>query len=114
MPKLPKRAEIWLAELDPVRGHEQAGRRPVLVVSDDRFNRSLAQLAVVLPLTTTARAIPYHVPIDPPEGNVRRRSFIKCEDVRSIAFERIIERWGAVESDTMARVEEILRILLRL
>jgi mRNA interferase MazF len=100
--------------LDPVRGHEQAGRRPVLVVSDDRFNRSLAQLAVILPVTTADRAIPYHVSIDAPEGGVRRRSFIKCEDVRSIAFERLLEYWGAVGPDTMARVEEILRLLLRL
>jgi len=40
---------MWLADLDPTRGHEQAGRRPVLVVSDDIFNRGPADLVIILP-----------------------------------------------------------------
>ncbi len=38
----PGRGEVWLADLNPTRGHEQAGRRPVLVVSEDLFNRGPA------------------------------------------------------------------------
>ncbi len=34
----PSRGDIWIADLDPVRGHEQAGKRPVVVLSVDRFN----------------------------------------------------------------------------
>ena len=41
----PVRGEVWLADLNPTRGHEQARRRPVLVVSDDLFNRGPAGLA---------------------------------------------------------------------
>ena len=36
--KLPSRGEIWMANLNPTRGHEQAGRRPVLIISTDTFN----------------------------------------------------------------------------
>ena len=54
----PARGEVWLADLNPVRGHEQAGRRPVLVVSEDLFNQGPAGLAVVLPLTSTFVASP--------------------------------------------------------
>lgn len=55
----PARGDIWLADLNPVRGHEQAGRRPVLVVSVDLFNQGRADLVVVLPVTSTIRA-PFH------------------------------------------------------
>jgi len=44
----PARGDIWLADLNPVRSHEQAGRRPVLVVSVDLFNQSRADLVVVV------------------------------------------------------------------
>ena len=81
----PGRGEIWYARLDPVAGHEQGGERPCLVVSDDRFNRSRAKLAVVLPITRTERGLASHVRIDPPEGGLQAVSFIKCEDVRSIS-----------------------------
>ncbi len=110
----PARGEVWLTDLNPTRGHEQAGRRPVLVVSEDLFNRGPAGLVIVLPMTSTLRNVPSHVPIDPPEGGVEHRSAVLCDAVRSISSERLITRWGAVERQTMAAVEDRLRILLRL
>ena len=105
---------MWLIDLNPTRGHEQAGVRPVLVVSTDRFNHGPAGLVVVLPLTTRARGIPLHMTLEPPEGGVQQRSFIKPEDVRAVATNRLIGRWGSVSSATMAEVEDRLRILLEL
>lgn len=67
----PNRGEIWLADLNPIRGHEQTGRRPVLIVSTDAFNHGPADLVFVLPLTRTDRGIPIHVPVNPPEGALR-------------------------------------------
>jgi mRNA interferase MazF len=110
----PARGQIWLVDLDPVRGHEQRGRRPGLVVSVDPFNEGPADLVVVLPITTKAKGIPFHVPVLPPEGGVREKSFIKCEDVRSIAKERLTESWGAVSETTLEAVADRLRILLGL
>jgi mRNA interferase MazF len=66
----PIRGEIWFADLDPVRGHEQGGPRPVLVITRDSYNRGPSGLIVVLPLTTTHRGVPIHVPILPPEGGI--------------------------------------------
>lgn len=110
----PSRGDVWLASLNPTRGHEQAGIRPIVVVSDDVFNHGPAELVVIVPLTTTWRGIALHIPVDPPEGGLRRRSVIKCEDVRSISIERLIERWGQVSAQTMTVVEDRLRILLHL
>jgi len=110
----PARGEVWLADLNPTRGHEQADRRPVLVVSEDLFNRGPAGLAIVLPMTSTVRDVPGHVPIAPPEGGVRSRTAILCEAIRSVSVERLVARWGAVDRQTMFAVEDRLRILLRL
>lgn len=110
----PSRGEVWLASLDPTRGHEQSGRRPVLIMSEDLFNRGPAGLAIVLPLTSTLRGIPSHVVVEPPEGGLKGTSAILCEAIRSISTERLIVRWGAVFSATMIQVEDTLRILMRL
>lgn len=113
--RLPARGEIWAADLNPTRGHEQAGRRPVLIVSTDAFNHGPADLVFVLPLTRTDRRIPLHVAVDPPEGGLQARSYILCDAARSIAKERLGESaWGRVSALTMAQVEYRLRTLLEL
>jgi len=113
-PSAPARGEVWLIDFSPTRGHEQAGLRPGIVISTTFFNQGPAELMVVLPLTTTRRNIPMHVEVDPPEGGVRRSSFIMCENIRSAARERLMERWGIVAPRTLAAVEDRLRILLEL
>jgi mRNA interferase MazF len=108
------RGEVWLVDLEPVRGHEQGRKRPALVVSTDAFNHGRAQLVVVVPMTTTDRRVPLHIAIDPPEGGVRERSYAMCEAVRSISTDRLVTSWGVVQPATMAQVEDRLRILLEL
>jgi mRNA interferase MazF len=110
----PARGEVWLADLNPTRGHEQAGQRPVLVFSQTLFNQGPAGLVVVLPLTSTIRDIPSHVPVSPPEGGLKTRSAILCDAIRSIAKERMLRKWGAVTPATLAAVEDRIRILLDL
>jgi mRNA interferase MazF len=110
----PARGEVWLADLNPTRGHEQAGRRPVLVVSEDLFNRGPAGLVIVLPMTSKWRGVPSHVPVEAPEGGVSQKTAVLCEAIRSIAVDRLVTRWGVVGRATMAAVEDRLRILLRL
>ncbi len=115
MPADPARGEVWLVNLDPTIGREQAGERPVVILSTDRFNHGPAGLVIVAPMTTRDRRLPLHVAVDPPEGGVRRRSFVKCEDVRSISKDRLSgTRWGVLSARTMAEVGDRLRILLEL
>lgn len=110
----PSRGEIWILNLDPTRDREQAGSRPALVISVNAFNHGPADLVVILPVTSRAQGIPFHVALAPPEGGVRQPSFIKCEDVRSVSKSRLLERWGVVTPPTMAAVEDRLRILMGL
>lgn len=110
----PQRGEVWLADLSPTRGREQAGQRPVLVFSVDEFNQGSAELVVVLPITSTIRPIPLHLIVQPPEGGLKTESRILTDAVRSISKERLVERWGQVSTETMGAVEERLRVLLGL
>lgn len=110
----PERGDIWLADLNPIRGREQAGRRPVVIVSEDLFNQGPADLVLVCPLTSTLRGIPSHILVQPPEGGLRNVSVIMCEAIRSIAKERLIEAWGKVTPNTMAEVADRIAILLGL
>jgi mRNA interferase MazF len=110
----PSRGEIWWVDLDPTRGHEQAGRRPALVISVDPFNQGPAGLVVVIPVTSKAKGISLHVEIAPPEGGVRQKSYIKCEDLRSVSKQRLSGRLGRVKPDTLAAVEMRVKRLLGL
>lgn len=110
----PARGEVWLADLDPTQGHEQTGRRPVLIVSDDIFNRGPARLVIALPMTSVLKSIPSHVRVLPPEGGLQRPTAILCEAVRSISTSRLLRRWGTVSTGTLSQVEDALRVLLKL
>jgi mRNA interferase MazF len=113
-PQAPSRGEVWLVDFDPTRGHEQAGRRPAVVLSADALNHSHAGLLIVLPVTSKAKQIRSHVKVAPPEGGFKTASYIKCEDIRSVAAERLVRRWGRVSPQTMRAVEQTVRILLEL
>ncbi len=104
--------EIWEADLNPIQGHEQGGTRPVLIVSEDPFNQGPSGLVIVLPISSQDKKVRSQVPVNPSEGGLRFRSFIKCEAVRSISIQRLRARWGTVSADTMTGVEDRLRILL--
>lgn len=111
---LPARGEVWTADLNPTQGHEQAGRRPVLVVSTDRFNHSPAELVVIVPVTSQQKGVPWHVTVSPPEGGLRRRSQVMCEAVRCVSRQRLTRRLGQVSASTMQAVNQRLRVLLEL
>jgi mRNA interferase MazF len=111
-PRTPGTGDIWLARLDPTEGNEQAGTRPVLVVSGPRYNRLQARLRVILPLTTRDRNLPFHIRLEPPTGGVRAESFVITEQPRTIATSRFLEYWGTVPDglldETMLWVREFL------
>ena len=98
----------------PGKGREIHKTRPALVISHDDFNNSPADLVIILPITSTDLRIPAHIRVDPPEGGVRKASFIKCDQIRSVSKERLLKRWGRVSNRTMTTVGSAVRILLDL
>jgi mRNA interferase MazF len=100
-----------LVDLDPTQGHEQSGRRPVLILSVDEFNLGPADLIIVVPLTSRIRGIPSHIRIDPPEGGLSRPSAVLCEAVRSVSKKRLVRYWGRISTASLAKVGDCVRIL---
>lgn len=72
---------------------------------------SKAGLVVVIPITSTLRAIPWHVVVQPPDGGLVNPSALLCEAVRSISKGRLLRRRGAVKAETMAMAEYRMRML---
>jgi mRNA interferase MazF len=110
----PARGEIWLVNLSPTSGHEQAGSRPGLVISIDDFNKGPAGLVVILPVSSVGKGIPFHVEVKPPEGGLTMRSMIKCEEPRCVSKDRLARRFGEVSEATMEKVEDLVKIILGL
>ncbi|MFH1194136.1 MAG: type II toxin-antitoxin system PemK/MazF family toxin [bacterium] len=110
--RTPLRGDVWSIDLNPVRGREQSGTRPAVVISANGFNNSAADLVIVLPITSKKKNIPLHVEVIPPQGGLKTISYIKCEDVRSVSKERLAEFLGIVPEAKMAEVERLLKLLL--
>jgi len=104
----PAQREVWLARLDPIAGHEQAGTRPVVVISRDAFNRAGWRLCLCVPLSTRDRGSPLHLRIEPPEGGLRATSFALIDQVRALDRSRLQEHWGAVHPDTHRQMASLL------
>jgi mRNA interferase MazF len=97
MVEAPRRGEIFLADLDPIVGREQKGRRPFLVLSLHDMNKAPADLVIGVPLTTTERPSNLHVRIEPGESGLPRVSYAMPEMIRSISAERFRRRFGRAD-----------------
>src|SRR6266851_3039239 len=106
---LASRGDVWSVNLDPSLGREQAGTRPALVFSVDRFNHGPADLVIVLPITSKNKHQPLHVEVTPPEGGLKLKSFVKCDDIRSISKQRLKQFYGTISTETMAEIENRMR-----
>lgn len=79
---VPRKGDFIIANFDPQTGHEQKGRRPGLVVSNDLFNERTG-LVIVCPVTTTDRGYPFHVAVS---GDPRIKGFVMVEQVKSVDY----------------------------
>lgn len=76
----PQQGDIIYLDLSPQAGHEQAGRRPALVVSKDSFF-NFTRIALVCAITNTDNGFPLHIPLD---GRTQTAGFIECEQCKSL------------------------------
>jgi mRNA interferase MazF len=111
-----RRGELYDARLDPVEGSEQGGSRPVVVVSRDAINTS-SPVVVVVPCTTLRpgrRIYPSHVVVRSPEGGLTADSVLLAEQVRVMDKTRLMRHRGALNADTLAKLDRALLIALDL
>jgi mRNA interferase MazF len=99
------RGEIRWADLDPTRGREQAGQRPVLILSQDVFNeRSGTVIAVAL--TSQEPRAGFPLTLECTADGLPKRSWIKISQIRTLATERIGRRLARVSDEELARALE--------
>ena len=105
------RGEIRWADLNPVRGREQAGRRPVLVLSHDVFNeRSGTVIAVAL--TSQEPRAGFPLTLESRAGGLTKRSWIKISQIRTLSVDRISQRIARASDEELARVVDGLNEIL--
>ena len=111
-----RRGEIWWVDWSPGRGSEQQGLRPALVVQTDAANSNPRYPnTIVVAVSTRGKPVPFHVPVEPSPGNgLKRRSYVKAEQLLTISKERLVERIGMLEREVLAQVEEAVKLVLEL
>ena len=108
-----QRGEIWWADLDPIRGSEQAGVRPVLIFQNDAVNR-LTSTVLAIPLTTNLRRarLPTCVLIPQGEGSLASASVALCHQMRVLDTVRLRSKLGQLGLPRVAEVEKCLLFTL--
>jgi mRNA interferase MazF len=105
------RGEIRWADLNPVRGREQAGQRPVLILSQDVFNdRSGTVIAVAL--TSQSQRAGFPLTLELPARGLPKKSSVKISQIRTLAVERIGKVIGRASSEELAQVIEGLNEII--
>jgi mRNA interferase MazF len=105
------RGDIRWADLNPVRGHEQAGRRPVLVLSHDVFNdRSGTVIAVAL--TSQEPRAGFPLTLESKATGLSKRSWIKISQIRTLSVDRLGTRLTKASEEELARVLDGLNEIL--
>ncbi len=111
-----KRGDIYDARLNPTEGSEQAGTRPVIIVSRDAINKN-SPVIIIVPVTKAAnvkRQYPNNVALRKGDGGLSVDSVALGGQVRAISKKRLLRQRGALSAETMQTVSRALRITLDL
>ena len=113
---MPKRGDVYKARLDPSEGSEQAGERPVIIMSRDAINQS-SPVVVIVPVTDRshkARIYPSHVVLKTGEGGLTKESVALGEQVRAINKTRFTGYVGHLSNNSITQIGAALKITLDL
>lgn len=108
---------IFWADLNPIKGSEQAGKRPVLVISEEAVNQALP-LVTILSLTAFKpgrKIYPIEVLIEPSDSSLPQTSIVMAHQIRSISKERLGEKCGCINNqDCREKIKNVIKIYLDL
>lgn len=110
-----KRGDVFFADLSPVRGSEQGGQRPVLIIQNNIGNKYSPTVIVAAITAKIAKTkLPTHVEVGASQVGLLKDSVVLLEQVRTIDKMRLIQKLGQLEEDVMTRVDKALIISLGL
>ncbi|HJZ49290.1 MAG TPA: type II toxin-antitoxin system PemK/MazF family toxin [Roseiflexaceae bacterium] len=99
------RGDIWWADLNPVRGHEQAGVRPVLVISHDVFNQR-SRTVIALAITSQPPTAGFPLTLEIASATLPKRSWVKISQIRTLSVERLSNRMGTITPEELDDIIE--------
>jgi mRNA interferase MazF len=99
------RGDIWWADLNPVRGHEQAGIRPVLIISHDIFNQRSGTV-IALAITSQSPSAGFPLTLEITSSILPKRSWVKISQIRTLSVERLSNRLGAIAPEELDEIIE--------
>jgi mRNA interferase MazF len=105
------RGDIRWADLNPTRGREQAGQRPVLILSHDVFNERSGTV-IAMALTSQPQRAGFPLTLELQTADLPRQSWVKISQIRTLAVERIGERLTRVTPEELVRVIEGLNEII--
>jgi len=107
-----RQGEIWFADLDPTKGSEQSGRRPVIVISGNTLNEVLP-IVIVVPITSKIKSYPTCVLLRPSRTNgLKKESEAIPFQVRTITKKRLVKRIGRIAPDELREIVKGLFVTL--
>lgn len=108
-----KQGEIWNVFFDPVRGNEQAGNRPAIIISGNTMNEN-SNLVIVCPLTSSLHYFKGHPIIEPSaENGLKKTSEVLVFQIRTLSKERFKKKVGTVSKITVTSIHETLNKILK-
>jgi mRNA interferase MazF len=113
---MPKRGDIYLARLDPQEGSEQAGQRPVVIMSRDSINQN-SPVVVSVPIIDRnhkRRIYPSHVVLKAGDGGLTKESVALGEQIRAVSQSRFIKYMGHLSDQSITQIGAALKITLDL
>lgn len=106
-----KRGEIYYADLSPVVGSEQGGIRPVLIIQNDIGNKySPTVIAAAITSQRDKTKLPTHISVDADDCGLAKDSIVLLEQVRTIDKQRLKERMGSLDVNSMVMVDKALSV----
>ncbi len=105
------RGDIRWADLNPVRGREQAGLRPVLILSHDVFNERSGTV-IAIAITSQPQRAGFPLTLELKTGNLPKRSWIKIGQIRTLSIERIGKLIGRASDEDLGQVIEGLNEII--
>lgn len=108
-----KRGEVWLADLNPTQGSEQAGIRPVIIFQNDLVSQ-FSTTTIAIPLTTNQRraALPICLMIEQGNGGLSQNSVALCFQMRVLDKTRLIRKLGILNPETISQLEGVVLLTL--
>ena len=105
------RGEIYWADLNPVRGREQAGLRPVLILSQELFNRK-SETVIAMAITSQPQRAGFPLTFELPPEALPKRSWVKISQIRTISVDRLGKRLAALDPETLGQaIDGLLELI---